>query len=386
MVIISPLRSVGLTCIALVAFQLASAQTLVDKDATMETKALFENLSRISKQGFLFGHQDTDAYGVGWKGDENRSDVKDVTGDFPAVHGWDLGKIGKSENIDGVPFEKMLNWIKATYKRGGVNTISAHLDNPLTGESTWSKGEAAKESLPGGKAHMRYVQDLDHIASFLDRCEIDGKKIPIIFRPLHEHNGNWFWWGKGNADEQDYIKLWRFTVDYLKNEKKLHHLIYAFSPDRSRLKLKTFSQSYQYAYPGDDYVDILGYDNYFDVGSNQNKVSEEKRIADLTFGLKELTKLAAEKKKVAALTETGLEGVRDPKWFSKFLLGPYDKDPKIEMAFLLVWRNGNNKHHYAPHKGHASERDFKEFYSDPRSLFEKDIQNMYSSNAPLLKK
>ena len=127
-------------------------------------------------------------------------------------------------------------------------------------------------------------------------------------------------------------------------------------------------------------MDILGYDNYFDVGSNQ-KASEEKRIANLTIGLQQLTKLAAEKKKVAALTETGLEGVKDPRWFSKFLLGPYDKDPSIQMAFMLVWRNGNTKHHYAPYKGHPAESDFKVFYNDRRSLFEKDIQHMYSPDS-----
>ena len=85
-----------LTVLAVVACGFVSAQILIDNAATIETKALYQNLQRISRQGFLFGHQDTDAYGVGWKGDENRSDVKDITGDFPAVHGWDLGKNWKT--------------------------------------------------------------------------------------------------------------------------------------------------------------------------------------------------------------------------------------------------------------------------------------------------
>ncbi len=146
-------------------------QDLVDQNATPETRALYDNLRRIAQQGFIFGHQDTDAYGVGWKGDANRSDVKDVTGSYPAVHGWDLGKIGQPNNIDNVPFDKMLEWIHQTYERGGINTISWHVDNPLTGESSWSRGNAVKESLPGGKAHAKFREHLEYLAEFLGKCK-----------------------------------------------------------------------------------------------------------------------------------------------------------------------------------------------------------------------
>lgn len=47
----------------------------------------------------------------------------------------------------------------------------------------------------------------------------EGELIPVIFRPYHEHNGDWFWWGKGVNSEEDYIKLWQFTVEYLRDEK-----------------------------------------------------------------------------------------------------------------------------------------------------------------------
>ena len=106
---------------------------LVDKNATRETKALYQNLKRISSEGFMFGHQDTDAYGVGWRKQDGRSDVKDVCGSYPAVHGWDVGKsLANPMNIDSVSFDKMLNWIKQTYERGGINAISWHVDNPVT--------------------------------------------------------------------------------------------------------------------------------------------------------------------------------------------------------------------------------------------------------------
>jgi mannan endo-1,4-beta-mannosidase len=359
------------------------AQQTVDPNATPETKALCFNLSRISHDGFLFGHQDTDAYGVSWKGDQVRSDVKDVTGDFPALHGWDLGKIGRPMNIDSVDFQKMLGWIQAAYRRGGVNTISWHLDNPLTGESTWSKGAAAKESLPGGKAHGKYLEHLRHVADFLEKCESGGVKIPIIFRPLHEHNGDWFWWGKGVASEEDYIKLWKFTVEYLRDERKLNHLLYAFSPDRSRLDLSNFRKSYLYGYPGDEWVDILGYDDYHDMRAEANVA---RRSKDLVKGLTELSKLAQEKKKVAALTETGQERIPEPRFFSEFLLNSIKADPSIRISYLMLWRNARKDHHYAPYKEHPAAADFQLFFQDDKTLFESDIQNIYTLNKPLIKK
>jgi mannan endo-1,4-beta-mannosidase len=371
-----------LTAVLLLIAQFAFSQ-LVDPSATAETRALHANLMRVAEHGFLFGHQDTDAYGVTWKAEDNRSDVKDITGDFPAVHGWDLGKIGRPMNIDSVDFGRMLEWIKAAYRRGAVNTISWHLDNPLTGESTWSKGDAAKESLPGGKAHTKYLEHLNHLADFLDKCETDGVKIPIIFRPLHEHNGDWFWWGKGVASEADFINLWKFTVQFLRDERKIHHLLYAFSPDRSRLDIKNFRISYLYAYPGDEWVDVLGYDDYQDVNADKN---QKQRANDLVSGLKQLSVLAKEKNKVAALTETGQEKIPEATFFTNFLLKSIKADRAINVSYVMFWRNARKNHHYVPYKGHPAADDFRKFHSDPGTLFESDIMNMYVPGKSLVKK
>ena len=58
---------------------------MVDKDATPRTKALYANLWLIHERGTMFGHHDFPSYGIGWRGDEDRSDVKDVVGDHPAL-------------------------------------------------------------------------------------------------------------------------------------------------------------------------------------------------------------------------------------------------------------------------------------------------------------
>jgi len=376
------LTSVGAFVIFIVSPMLVFGQ-LVDKKANKETLALYSNLKRISEQGFLFGHQDTDAYGVGWRKQDGRSDVKDVCGSYPAVHGWDVGKsLANPMNIDSVSFDKMLNWIKQIYERGGISTISWHVDNPVTKKDSWDKTSAVKDILPGGREHAELIKQLDLLSSFLNKCKSGSTFIPIIFRPWHEHNGDWFWWGKGNCTEEEYIKLWKFTVEYLRDTKQLHNLIYAWSPDRSRTDLSNFQSSYLYAYPGDAYVDILGLDNYMDVGAKWNKKTLEEQQNNFATSLKAVSTLAAEKNKVAAMTETGMEGITNPEWFTKAILEPIKKND-IKIAYLLVWRNANKTHHYAPYKGHSSEKDFIVFYNDKSTLFESDIQNLYQSNKPL---
>lgn len=90
-----------------------------DKNATKETVALYKNLVKLKDKGYMFGHQDDLAYGVKWNYENGRSDVQDVTGDYPAVYGWDLGGLElKSEtNIDGVPFKKCVNTLKTVMPR-----------------------------------------------------------------------------------------------------------------------------------------------------------------------------------------------------------------------------------------------------------------------------
>ncbi|MGK7391018.1 MAG: glycoside hydrolase family 26 protein [Candidatus Cyclobacteriaceae bacterium M2_1C_046] len=351
---------------------------VTDQRATRKTNNLYTNLIIASKTGIMFGHQDSNAYGVKWRAEDGRSDIKDVCGDYPAVHGWDIGEIGKEKSINGIPFTDMHRLIKETYKRGGINSISWHLDNPVTGGNSWDKTPAVKDILPGGEAHDVYLEQLDYAAEFLKKCRIGlFNRIPIIFRPFHEHNGDWFWWGKGLCTEEEYIALFRFTVDYLRKEKNLHNLIIAFSPDRSRLNLNDGENEYFYGYPGDNYVDIIGLDNYMDVGNSTQSVEEQKK--NFVTSLELITKIADQKNKVAALTESGLESIPEEDWFSKRILSSINSHPQpIKIAYFLVWRNHNEKHHYAPYPGHSSEKDFLQFYYDERTFFEKNLLKVYS--------
>jgi mannan endo-1,4-beta-mannosidase len=359
------------------------AQTPADPRATGKTTRLYHNLKIISQQGFMLGHQDDQAYGVGWKAEPGRSDVLETAGSYPAVHGWDIGKrLIYDFNIDTVNFDDMVLWMKEAYKRGGINTISWHLDNLTSGGNSWDRTSSVKDILPGGSKHQSFVQELDLLATMLGRLKQGFSRIPVIFRPWHEHNGGWFWWGKGNCTEQEYVQLFRFTVEYLRDQKKIHHLLYAFSPDRSQWNLNDSArENYFYGYPGDDYVDIIGLDNYGDVGRSGGPDSPELQRERFITSLKLITEIAREKDKVAALTETGLEGVSQPDWFTRVILEPImEHDEEIDIAWVLMWRNANTGHHYAPYSGHASEPDFRVFEKNPATLFEKDLWKPYNRN------
>jgi Glycosyl hydrolase family 26 len=226
-------------CLAIILFAhniLFAQEFPSDKNATKETVNLCRNLKKLLNKGIMFGHQDDLAYGVGWKYEQGRSDIKDVTGDYPAVYGWELGRIelDNSVNLDSVPFGKMKQFIHDGYERGGVITISWHLNNPLTGKTAWDPAPGTVASvLPGGEKHDLYKNWLDKIAAFMLNLKgINGENIPVIFRPFHELNGSWFWWGGKNCTPDELKQLYRFTETYLRDVKNVHNLLYAYNTDK----------------------------------------------------------------------------------------------------------------------------------------------------------
>lgn len=351
--------------------------SLSDKNATPEAENLYQNLILLQEKGFLFGHQDDLAYGVKWRYEEGRSDIKDVTGDYPALYGWDLGGIEhqKSNNIDGVPFKKMKNWIKEIYDRGGVSTISWHMDNPLTMRNSWDTTSGSLRSiLPNGEKHQLYLSWLDQAAQFLGNLKgSDGKKIPILYRPFHELTGNWFWWCKNNASPQEFKEIWTFTIHYLRETKKINNLIIVYNT----ADFKSKEEFLEY-YPGDDVVDVLSFDKY----QYTNPVNDYSFITEVQNQLKIMNEVAVEHQKPMAIAETGYEQIPYENWWTKTLtqaIGNY------KISFVLLWRNHGwqeqekKMHYYAPYKGQLSEKDFIEFYNSPKTFFQKDItqENIY---------
>ncbi|MEO1021536.1 MAG: glycosyl hydrolase [Bacteroidota bacterium] len=357
---------------------------LIDTNATEETHALYHNLHAMKGKHALFGHQATLSYGYTWMNEPNRSDVKDVTGSFPALYGWDVADFIRVEHTaeDAIMAKKKsLGFATEALKRGGVLTYSWHQFNPVTKGSFYDTTPAVHTLLPGGEHHETYQTTLDSLASYFNALN----PMPVIFRPYHEHNGDWFWWGKGLTSEEDYIALWRFTVEYLRDQKGVHNLIWAFSPDRSRLSMESFEEEYAYGYPGDEYVDIIGLDNYWDVGHKENKASKEVKNAQFVESLARTAGIARKKNKIAALTETGLEALPDSLWWTGTLLKSMQYNELTrEIVYLQVWRNANKEkeqrdHFYAPYPGQKSADDFIRFKESTFILFEDALPGMYEN-------
>ncbi len=341
-----------------------------DSRATVETVNLYHSLARLLNKGTMIGHQDDLAYGVGWKYVEGRSDIKDVTGDYPAVYGWELGRIELDHqvNLDSVPFEKIAHFIRLIYDRGGIVTISWHLNNPLTGKTAWDPAPGSVASvLPGGAKNELFKSWLDRVASFfLSLKGNHGELIPVIFRPFHELNGSWFWWGGKNCTPEETRELYQFTVKYLRDVKQVHNLLYAYNTD------KFYSRAeYMERYPGNDFVDVIGFDIYqaYNTASNDNFV----RQAGLMLSM--LDSVASENHKIPALTEFGYAGLPDPEWWTQVFwkaIAPY------RIAYALAWRNAGGKGNgssefYVPFDRQISAGDFVRFYNEKRTLFQREI-------------
>lgn len=338
---------------------------LADTLASKETVLLYHNLKKISKEKIIFGHHDDTAYGVGWFGKDS-SDVKAIVNSYPGLYGWDFSYFTNHENH---PLKNIIpKLIREAYYRNGINTFCWHYNNPVTDKGFYDTTIAVRKILPGGGFYLKYLRTLDSIASIANNLrDSTGKLIPIIFRPFHEFDGSWFWWGKNFCTKDEFIELWRTTVTYLRDKKGVKNFLYAYSPDRNFYS----EEDYLERYPGDEYVDILGIDNYYDFVPDGDGLEWVKRK------LKIVSKLAQKKNKIAAFTETGLEGIINDRWWTERLLKSLDDD-SIKIAYVMVWRNANEKHHYAPYKGHPSSENFVEFVFSPKILLEKHLPEIYN--------
>lgn len=353
--------------------------SLVDDNATEETMALYSNLWSIQEQGTMFGHHDALLYGRKWYIEQGRSDIKDVAGDYPAVYSVDFAEMMDDRYATAELNEHRVRTIKEARSRGEVILANAHLNNPLTGGDSWdnSRNDVVKEILTEGSAtNQKYLQWLDRLAVVAHSLVDDsGELIPVIFRPYHEHNHTWSWWGRSATTQQEFIDLWRFTVDYLKDEKEVHNFIYAISPQLDQLGSK---ENLLFRWPGDEYVDFLGMDSYH--GTN---------TAAFSSNLRNLALLSQEKKKPSGVTETGIEGIlgSDGETYEEYWtreIGTPLAGKKVSM--VVMWRNkydpSNTGHHFfAPFEGHSSAPNFRDFYAMDHILFSSDLPPMYEMSS-----
>jgi mannan endo-1,4-beta-mannosidase len=225
--------------------------------------------------------------------------------------------------------------------------------------------------LPGETNHEAYRANLQAVAAFLKSLRgLAGESIPVIFRPYHEHTGDWFWWGVPfHATIDEFNLLWQWTVRYMHRELNVHNILWVLSPPLDRAET---ADAYFFSYPGDSYVDIFGMDAYFGSRVTMEDVDQFRRRLQVVVAA------ANERKKPAALTEVGQENLETTDWFTRVLLDPVKNDPvNRRIVYGVVWRNAGVTHHFAPYPGHPSVPDFLAFFRDPFTVFGGNIPPMY---------
>ncbi len=323
----------------------------------------------VDSSKIAFGHHDDTAYGVHWEFVADSSDVKAVAGDYPAIINWDLGDIehNSDKQLDGVPFDYQRQAVIAHDARGGINTFSWHVDNPVTGGDSWdvSDSTVVAQLIAPGALNDTLRTWIGRTADYLGSLRnAQGERIPVVFRPWHEHTGAWFWWGLPLTTPENYKALWKITKEVF-DEKGIDNVVWAYSPDKTNCNTV---EEYLAGYPGDEYVDILGADVYFFPGNNEIF----KTWMNATLGI--AAQEAAKRGKIVALTETGNEALTTPDWYCGEL---YPLISQYPIAYITVWRNANEQakanHFYVPYPGHPEEADFVKFSKEPKIVLAKEM-------------
>jgi len=356
---------------------------LVDAEATDATRSLFAYLRDVRGEGILFGHQHATDYGESFaERDGVASDVLAATGDYPAVFGFDTLTIegserpGVAENTREENALLLAEGIREATEHGAISTLSSHMENFVTGGSFYdTTGDTLRAVLPGGAHHGDLVEYLDLVALTAHHAvDADGEAIPIVFRPWHENAGSWFWWGASFGTPGEYAELFRFTVEYLRDVRDVHNLLYAFSPGSG---FGGNAEQYLRTYPGDEFVDVLGYDVY-------DSAASDAFLGGLVDDLGMVADLADARGKVSALTEFGITGGvqpdggnANPEWFTD-VLGAIRSDASASrMAYMLTWANfGGSTSPYTPVGGEMLP-DFLAYHDDPFTYFAPDVHGEF---------
>lgn len=184
------------------------------------------------------------------------------TGKWPAINYFDFIHLPFSPAnwIDYTNVTEVVNW----YKNGGVVGCMWHWNMPTNDGTDWTctPGTGDKQTgfdvrkifEPESDEYKRMMKDIDKVASTLKKLR--QRKIPVLWRPLHEAGGMWFWWG---MDAEACNELWRVMYDRFTNYHGLNNLIWVWTS--AAAWNKPYSDGYKW-YPGDEYVDIVGLDVY----------------------------------------------------------------------------------------------------------------------------
>lgn len=216
-------------------------RALSNPNATKEAVSLYNYLCDVYGNGILAGQQESTW--INNNPDDEIEYIEANTGKLPAIRGLDY----INEDFDGVT-NRSIEW----WEKGGIPSICFHWGAPTLGvgyEASKLRIDAAEALKPDTALNKAMIADMDRVAEELKKLQ--EANVPILWRPFHELNGNWFWWSKNGPEV--FKELWIFMYDRYTNYHGLNNLIWVFGYT---------SNADQDWYPGDEYVDIAGCDAY----------------------------------------------------------------------------------------------------------------------------
>lgn len=315
-----------------------------------------------SSDNILFGHMldtVTGQYFTDWTGEQNKSDVLNSTGMYPAVYGFDFAYVIDNE----YDFSKHMAKARA---RGGVVTFDWAADNPINGGDSYNKtGNPVQELMPGGSANEVWVGWLDKIADFLG----NNSDVPVVFRLFHEMTGWWFWWGKENCNATEFKDAWKYTVGYIRIKRNISNVLFLYATSRMYAENHTEAvwteDNMVSRYPGNDYVDAIGFDCYDNFTWYKESLNQSCEVM-FSFALKN--------GRIPVIGETGHRPHHSDcgncgEWWAEF----YDvySDPYSmchHAAYMMTWSNYGPEDYYIPLPKENSYERFSEF------MMNKEIQ------------
>lgn len=229
----------------------------IDPRATPEARQLLKYLYKLRGKHTLSG-----MHNVLGRMSTNTDRLRQLTGKDPAIWGGDFGFADSTHDIDNIKYRPLLvPEIIRQHRRGSIIVLSYHQANPAIGEPCAFEGgiiskltDAQWQELltPGTPLYQKWAAQMDLLAGHLQ--QLQAARIPVIFRPYHEMNGRWFWWG-GRPGAAGYLALWRQLYTYYTAHHHLHNLLWAWTPDKPTPGVEAY-------FPGRDQVDLLGTDIY----------------------------------------------------------------------------------------------------------------------------
>ena len=247
----------------------------VNPNATPEARALLDLFYRISGKYTLTGQHNYPN-----TRDRNTRFAAEYIGQTPAIWSTDMGFAKEGDYDSYLARPDIVKEAIRQHKKGSIITICWHAVPPTADEPVTfqTQGPGVPDSLasvqgrlldeqfrelltPGTKLYKRWAAQVDSVAVYLKKLQ--DAHVPVLWRPYHEMNGDWFWWG-GRVGENSTADLYRQLYDRMVNYHKLNNLIWIWSVDRPSTPIRKFSNFY----PGNEYLDILALDVY---GSDFNQ-------------------------------------------------------------------------------------------------------------------